>query len=170
LLKGDKMLKKIITGFFTLSLLGASNIKDNQVSINVNIGGLKIHDTSKVFGAKIGYYFYDPNPYKINNRIALDIQKVDSDASFYITSLKLDWIKNNAFFSPFMGINLGYLYFKQNNQDYSTNIYGAEAGIQLNISSAVCFEIELSYQKAFEKKEIWNTPLKQLTGGIEVSF
>jgi len=164
------MIKKIIIGIFSLSLLGATNIKNNQVAVNLNIGALKIHDTSTIFGAKIGYYFYDPNPYRINNRIALEIQRVDSDASFYITSLKLDWIQNNKTINPFIGINLGYISFEEDKKDYSTNTYGAEAGVQFNLSSAVCFEIEFTYQKAFEKKETWNTPLKQLTGGIEVSF
>jgi hypothetical protein len=163
-------MKKMILIITLISLLSATNIKDNQYTININAGAIKIHDSEAIFGIKLSYYFYDPNIYRINNRIALELERVNSDAAFYITSLKLDWIQNNNFINPFIGINLGYISFEEHKKDYSTNAYGAQAGLQFNLSDKISFELEFCYQKAFEKKEIWNTPLKKLKGGIEVSF
>ena len=164
-------MKKLIIFCVFISFLFANNIKDNKWFVNVNGGKLKIHSYSSVVGVKIGYYFYDPNIYKINNRIYVDVAKVDSNADFYITSLKLDWIKNNlGFIAPFVGVNVGYLYFKQNNNDYSAGVWGGEAGFLFNITEHFSLEIEACYQKAYEKTNIWNTPLKTLKAGLEVSF
>jgi hypothetical protein len=163
-------MKKIILFLGLCGVLFATTIKQNTYYINANIGNLKINDSTTIYGVKAGYYFYDPNIYKINNRISLDLNKIDSNADFYITSLKLDWIKNTStFFAPFVGINIGYLYFESNGYDYSTNIWGGEAGILFEFEK---FNIELEgvYQKAFEKKQLWKDPLKTIKIGIEINL
>jgi len=164
-------MKKLIAFFILISSLFANNIKNNQWFFNINAGKLKIHSSNSIIGLKLGYYFYDPNAYQINNRVYLDVEKVDSNADFYITSLKLDWIKNTStIFAPFIGLNIGYLYFDNNSNDYSTNIWGAQAGLLINITQHFALDIEGCYQKAYEKKNIWNTPLKTAKMGIEISF
>jgi hypothetical protein len=164
-------MKKIITTLGLCGLLFATTIKQDSFFVNINGGSLKINDTSTIYGVKVGYYFYDPNLYKINNRISIDANKVDSNADFYITSLKLDWIKNTStIFAPFVGLNIGYLYFKSNGNDYSTNIWGGQIGVLCQIKKNVDIEIEGSYQKAFQKKNLWNTELKTIKAGVEFSF
>jgi hypothetical protein len=164
-------MKKIITILGLCGLLFATNIKQNSFFINANVGKLKINDSSNIYGVQLGYYFYDPNEYKINNRISIEVNKVNSNVDFYITSLKLDWIKNTStFFAPFVGLNVGYLYFNSNANDYSTHTWGGEIGILCQLTKHINLEIESGYQKAFQKKKIWNTPLKTIKTGIEISF
>jgi hypothetical protein len=164
-------MKKLMILLSICGLLFATDIKHDKFFVNINGGKLKIHNTSNVIGTKIGYYFYDPNIYKINNRICIDVEKVDSNADFYISTLKLDWIKNTSrFFAPFVGINLGYLYYDSNGNDYSTNAWGGQAGVLLQITKNFNLEIEGTYQKAFQKKKLWNTALKTLKAGIEFNF
>jgi outer membrane receptor protein involved in Fe transport len=164
-------MKKIITTLGLCGLLFATDIKDNQFFIGVNAGNLTIHKSSFIWGVKAGYYFYDPNSYKINNRFYLDINKVSSSADFYITSLKIDWIKNNSTnFSPFLGLNIGYLYFEDKGYDYSSNAWGGQIGVLYKFTNNFSLEMEWCYQKPFKKKKVWNTPLKTLKGGIEISF
>lgn len=164
-------MKKMVSLLGLCGLLFATNIKQDSLFINANIGKLKINDSSTIYGVKVGYYFYDTNKYKINNRISIDANKVDSNADFYITSLKLDWIKNTStIFAPFVGINLGYLYYDSNGNDYSTNAWGGQAGVLLQITKNFNLEIEGTYQKAFQKKKLWNTALKTLKAGIEFNF
>jgi len=164
-------MKKLITFLSLLTFLFANNVKDGKWFVNLNGGSLKIHSTDSVIGLKVGYYFYDPNIYKINNRILIDFKKVNSDADFYVTSLKLDWLKNTSTgFVPFLGVNIGYLYFKENSNDYSAGIWGGELGIMYEFSDNFAIEIEGCYQKAYEKTNIWNSPLKTLKGGVEFTF
>jgi outer membrane autotransporter protein len=164
-------MKKMVSLLGLCGLLFATNIKQDSLFINANIGKLKINDSSTIYGVKVGYYFYDTNRYKINNRISIDASKVDSNADFYITSLKLDWIKNTStIFAPFVGINVGYLYFRRHRNDYSTNVWGGEIGILCEITNNISIELEGTYQKAFEKKDLWQDPLKTVKAGVEVSF
>jgi hypothetical protein len=164
-------MKKLITLIGICGALFATDIKNNQFFINANIGDLRINDSSGIYGIKLGYYFYDPNSYKINNRISLNLNKVNSNADFYIDSLKLDWIKNTStIFAPFVGINVGYLYFKSHGNDYSTNIWGGEVGILCEVTNNLSIEVEGTYQKAFDKQHLWQDPLKTVKAGIEVSF
>ena len=164
-------MKKIGIALSLATALFAGNIKNDKWFLNANIGTLKIYDSSSLFGLKAGYYFYDPNIYQINNRISVDFNIVDSNADFYITSLKLDWIKNGSSrVSPFVGLNIGYLYFDQNNNDNSAGIWGGELGALFNVTQNVSFELEACYQKAYEKTNIWTKPLKTLKVGLEYSF
>jgi len=165
-------MKKFTIALSLVSVLFAGNIKDNQWFVNANVGSLKIHDSGSVIGLKAGYYFYNPNIYQINNRISVDFEKVNSNADFYITSLKLDWLKNNdsSNFVPFVGINIGYLSFTTNSQDFSAGIWGAELGILYEINDNISAELEGCYQKAYEKTNIWNSALKTLKVGLEYSF
>ena len=165
------MKKILISSLCVGSFLFANTIKDNSWFVNVNAGGIDIQSSNSVIGVAAGYYFYDPNIYKINNRIYVDVQKVNSDADFYITSLKLDWIKNTStHFAPFAGLNVGYLYFKNNGYDYSTNIWGAQAGILYEVIPNLRLNASFCYQKAYEKQNIWNTPLKTVKLGLEIGF
>lgn len=164
-------MKKLIGLIGICVALFATDVKNNQFFINANVGNLKINNSSGVYGIKLGYYFYNPNSYKVNNRISLDLDKVNSTADFYIDSLKLDWIKNtSSIFAPFIGLNMGYLYFKSNGNDYSTNVWGGQIGVLCQLTEHINLEIEGCYQKAFQKKNLWNEPLKTLKTGIEFSF
>ena len=164
------MKKKIVTILTLSSLLLATNVKDDEFFLSINGGVLRIHDNSSTVGVGVGYYFYDPNSYKINNRISITVDKVDSDASFYVTSLKLDWIKNTPSLSPFVGFNIGSLYFDDNGNSYSTGVWGGQAGLIYQITNSISLDVEGFYQKAYHKKDIWNTPLKQVKAGLEFSF
>ena len=165
-------MKKILIFIFILnSFLFANAIKKDTFFVKLNSGMLKVHESDSIIGLAAGYYFYDPNIYKINNRIYIDFKKVNTDADFYITSLKLDWIKNtSSVIAPFLGVNIGYLYFNDNGVDYSTNIWGGELGVIIEITYNFNINIEVCYQKAIEKQDIWNTPLKTFKGGIEFDF
>ena len=164
-------MKKLLSiGLLASSLLLANNIKNDQFSVSAKFGSLTIHDSDTVEGVGIGYYFYDPNIYQINNKISLEFENVNSDATFYITSVKLDWIKNNRYFSPFVGINVAYLYFDDDGYDQSTNAWGGQAGLIYQINPNVSVNAEFCFQKAFDKKDIWNTPLKTYSLGVEYTF
>ena len=164
------MKKLLALSLLASSLLLANNIKNDQFSVSANVGMLQIHDSDSVEGVGIGYYFYDPNIYQINNKISLEFTNVNSDAEFYITSIKLDWIKNNTYFSPFVGLNVAYISFTQDDIDHSTNAWGGQAGLIYQVNNNVSVNAQFCFQKAFEKKEIWNTPLKTYSLGVEYTF
>jgi len=165
-------MKKFAIALSLISALFAGNIKDNQWFVNGNIGSLKVHDSESVMGLKAGYYFYDPNIYQINNRISVDFEKVNSNADFYITSLKLDWLKNDDSTNlvPFAGVNLGYISFTEHERDFSAGMWGAQLGILYEINYNMSVELEGCYQKAYEKTNVWNSALKTLKVGLEYSF
>ena len=165
------MKKILIISFLLFSSLFANTIKNNSWFVNINTGEIKIHNSDSVESIGVGYYFYDPNIYKINNRIYIDVEKVNSEAEFYVTSLKLDWIKNTSTpFAPFVGLNVGYLSFSENGNDYSTNVWGGELGLLFEINEQINLNFEFCYQKAFDKQNLWNTPLKTFKGGLEFDF
>ena len=165
------MLKKIIAVCLIGGVAFATDIKDDTFFIGTSIGSMKIHDSSSTYGVKVGYYFYDANSYGVNNRISVDFEDIDSSANFYITSAKLDWIKNTSTpFAPFVGINIGYLYFSQNGDTYSTGVWGGEIGILSQLNQNLTAEFEYVYQKAYTHKETWNTALKTAKVGLEYSF
>ena len=165
------MKKFILSAILLGSLAFANDIKNNNFFVRVDGGVLKVHDSNGMEGISAGYYFYDPNEYKINNRIYIDFKKVNSDADFYVTSLKLDWIKNTStLFAPFVGINVGYLYFDDNGDDYSTGVWGGELGLLVELKENLNLNLEFCYQKAFDKQDIWNTPLKTFKAGLEIDF
>ena len=165
------MNKLILSVVLIGSLAFANNIRNDAYFVSVDIGSLKVHDSDMVYGASFGYYFYDPNIYEINNRIVVDFKKVDSDADFDVFSLKLDWIKTTSTpFAPFLGVNLGYLYFEDNGVDYSTGVYGGELGLIYEVNYNINLNAEFVYQKAFDKQDVWNTGLKTFKIGLEYSF
>ena len=165
-------MKKILIGSVLVgSIVFANTIKNNMFFVKADAGVLKVHDSDSMEGISAGYYFYEPNKYRVNNRIYIDFKKVNSDADFYVTSLKLDWIKNTfSPFAPFVGINLGYLSFDDKGDDFSTGIWGGELGIIYELNYNININAEFCYQKAFDKQNLWNTPLKTLKAGIEFDF
>jgi len=163
-------MKKILAALLFVSIAFSSNIKDDTYFLGFGGGKIKILSTESTASVNFGYYFYDPNIYKITNRIYLNFNYIDSDADFYITNLKLDWIKSGDIFSPFLGVSVGYLYFDQNNNDYSTNIWGFQGGLMLSLGSVIDIELSASWQKAFEKKNIWNNNIKNVSAGININF
>lgn len=165
------MKKILISSFLVGSVLFANTIKDNTFFVRADGGVLKVHDSDSMEGISAGYYFYEPNKYRINNRIYIDFKKVNSGADFYVTSLKLDWIKNTSSpFAPFVGINGGYLYFEDNGYDFSTGVWGGELGVIYELNYNININTEFCYQKAFNKQNIWNTPLKTFKVGMEFDF
>ena len=165
-------MKKILLGSLLIgSVLFANDIKNDSWFVRGDVGVLKVHDSNSIEGISAGYYFYDPNEYKINNRIYVDFKKVNSGADFYVTSLKLDWIKNTSTsFAPFVGVNLGYLSFNDDGSDFSTGVWGGELGLLFEINEQINLNFEFCYQKAFDKQDLWNTPLKTFKGGLEFDF
>ena len=164
-------MKKIFLTLLVLSSLFANEIKDNKLFVNLNIGKIKNHNSTNTAGIKAGYYFYTPNKYKVSNRISIGTNIVDSSGDFYIYSFMVDWLFNNSTsFVPFVGLNLGYLYFEENNIDTSSGIWGAQGGLLYNLTSSISLEIEATYQKTYENKNVWNKPLKKIDAGIEFSF
>jgi len=165
------MLKKIIAVCLIGGVALATDIKDDTIFVGASVGSLKIHDSSSTYGVKAGYYFYNPNVYKINNRVYVDFEDVDSSADFYITSLKFDWIKNTSTpFAPFVGLNVGYLYFSQDGDNYSTGVWGGQLGVLCQLTSNITADLEASYQKAYTNTEIWSTALKTMKIGVEYNF
>jgi hypothetical protein len=138
--------------------------------VGLSGGTLDIYSSKSLANLKIGYYFYDPNSYNVNNRIYLDMNYIDSSADFYITNLKIDWIKNNELFSPFVGLSVGYIYYNENDNDYSTTAWGINGGLLINITSSINFELSASWQKAMQKKDVWNKNIRSLEGGIILNF
>jgi len=149
----------------------AGNIKDGKYFVNIDYGSLKVYDTKSFEGIKFGYYFYDENIYYINNRIYLEAKKINTSADFYTFTGNLDWLFNNKTnFTPYLGVNIGYLYFEDDNEDYSTNIWGIEGGLFINIKDNLGIDIRYTWQKAWEKQHIWNRALKEIEAGVEFSF
>ncbi|WP_456479816.1 hypothetical protein [Nautilia sp.] len=157
-----------IMGF--ISCIYAANIHSNSYYLNISGGSVNIYSSETTASAAVGYYYYDPNRYLINNRFSLEFNYIDSKADFYITNFKIDWIKNNEKFSPFIGLNTGYLYFNQNNSDYSTGVWGAQGGIIVNISKKFEIQFSATWQKAFSKKNIWDKSIRTFKGGININF
>jgi len=164
------MKKLIYFSLIATSLMASPIPKDNSFFVSADAGQLKIRDYSTIAGVKFGYYFYDPNKFKINNRIYVDVKKVDSSASFYISSLNIDWIKNTSVINPYIGVNIGYLYFKQNGINNSSQIWGINAGGIVYISKYLGIELLYKWQKSIDKQEVWDRPLQTIEGSLEVSF
>jgi len=165
------MKKTLLVTLMILSSIYANDIKSNNFFMSVNYGKLKIYSSTNYKSLKIGYYFYDPNIYLLNNRIYVDISKVNSNAKFYITSLKLDWISNkNSIIKPYLGVSTGYIYYKYNQIDSSTSTYGFQAGIMLDIIKHISLDMSGSWQKAYKKQNIWKKPIKSGEVGLEISF
>ena len=164
------MKKFIYFSVIVTSLIASPIPKDNSFFVSADVGQLKVRDYSLIAGIKFGYYFYDPNRFKINNRIYVDLKKVDSSASFYISSLNLDWIKNTSKINPYIGLNVGYLYFKQNGIDSSSQIWGINAGGIIYFSKTLGIELLYKWQKSIDKQEMWDRALQTIEGSLEVSF
>jgi len=164
-------MKKLVLLLLICVSIFAFDIKDNRFFINLNGGALKIYQTKSFEGVKLGYYFYDPNIYHINNRIYIESKKINTTADFYISTINLDWLFNNkTIFTPYVGLNFGYLYFKDNGIDDSSGIWGAEGGIILNITNHIGLDFRFTWQKAYEKQRVWNRSLKSADAGLEISF
>jgi len=163
-------MKKIILALIIAISAYANSIKDDTFFAGVSAGAIDIYSTDTTLDAKLGYYFYSPNRFHINNRIYADFNYVNSDADFYITSLKLDWIKNNSKVSPFLGLSYGYMYFKQNGIDLSTSVWGVQGGILINMNEKFDVEISANWQNAIDKKDTWDRSIKSAAIGIIANF
>jgi len=163
-------MKKTILSLCLLTTIAFSgNIKDTFF-MSIKGGKIKIFSSENTASLNIGYYFYDQNKYSINNRVYLNFNYIDSTADFYITNLKLDWIKNYSTFSPFVGLNIGYLYFNQNNNDYSAGIWGVQGGLIINLNDVFDIELSATWQKAFEQTDIWSKNIKSASAGLIINF
>ena len=163
------MKKTIILSLSAIALL-AITPKNDKYFVGIDAGKIKIRDTSTIYGGKIGYYFYEENRFLINNRAYIDFKKVDSSADFYIYSANIDWIKNTNLINPYLGLNIGYMSFKEGDVDESSGVWGFNAGAIYNLNENIGIEFLFKWQKSFDKKDIWDRPLKTLEGSIEYSF
>ena len=129
-------------------------------------------NTQTYVEGKVGFYFYDPNPYLINNRLYLSGSKVLTDnTSFYTAKLSLDWVFNNIpFIKPYVGLNGGYIYNMAGKNNYSSGSYGFQAGVLLYIGSYIELEIGGSTDKATQHTDIWQKNLKKIYAGLNISF
>jgi len=167
-------MKKFIMFFILLTSLYSQNIKNNYF-IGANYGDLTIIDndnTEQYAEGKIGTYFYDENPYLINNRFYLSGAKVlTNNTSFYITKLNLDWIWNQIpFIKPFIGVSAGYIYYAYSTNNYSSGSYGMQAGVLIYLGNHLELEVGGNVDKATEHTDVWTSTLKKLYGGINISF
>jgi len=164
-------MKKLVTFLIICVSLFSSTIKNNKFFINLNGGVLKVYQTKSFEGIKFGYYFYDKNRYFVSNRIYVETKKINASADFYISTVNLDWLFNNkTFVTPYVGLNVGYLYFKDNGIDDSSGVWGLEGGLMLNITNNIGLDFRFTWQKAYEKQSVWNRSLKEFEGGLEISF
>ena len=165
-------MKKILVGISIVSSLFASNIKMDDTFVSIEYGATKIKNTEKDVGVKIGSYIYSDNIYNINNRIYISENKVltDDDISFYKTKLSLDWIGTNSTLKPFIGISLGYVYYKTQGIDYSTGTKGVQAGLIYYLGDSFELEGGASWNKAMQKNTVWSNPIKEVYGSLNYSF
>jgi hypothetical protein len=161
-------MRKIL--FILIAVFSFAQVKNDQYFIGVGAGKFKGNDSYTIFDMRIGYYFYDPNIYKINNRIYIEgyYIKDDNADKYLIGDIKLDWIKNNQIFSPFVGINTGISYYKNiNTQTFGT--WGFEVGVIANLTNAFEIEAAFTYRKPYEKRDAFK-PQKIGTINLNISF
>jgi hypothetical protein len=168
--KGKKMKKYLVFLLILISSLSAANINKNSFYINLSGGVTDIYTSKQTLSGAVGFYYHFPNIYNIDNRFSLEFNYIDSDADFYITNLKIDWLKKIDFISPFLGINAGYMYFNQNNQDYSSTVLGFQGGLIIPIIKNIDLELSATWQKAVDKQNVWDKSIRIYKGGINIKF
>ena len=120
---------------------------------------------------KVGRYFYDSNIYNISNRIYLGTSRVlADDISFYTANINLDWIKPIGFLGPFLGLNIGYIYYSENDKDYSSANYGINFGVLFYIGGHFEFEVSAGIDTPTDKNEKLNSNIKKGYAGVNISF
>lgn len=163
-------MRKFLISASLLATISQAAITNDTYFIKANIGQEKMHKTKIEAGIAFGYYFYDPNKYNIYNRIYAEANHVFTDDTFNIFNLNLDWIIKREDISPYFGMNLGYLNFEANNQNFDAGSYGFNAGVIIPINYNMDFEVGFKWIKAFEKQDIWTTAIKKWDIGISYSF
>lgn len=165
-------MKKILLGISLVSSVFASDIKIDNTFVSVESGITKIKNSENFVGVKLGTYIYSDNIYKINNRIYVSAGKVltDSAISFYTTKASLDWIGTTSSLKPFVGVSLGYIYYKTGGVEYSVGTKGAQAGLIYHIGNSIEVETGASWERAMEKKTIWSNSIKKAYASFNYSF
>jgi len=166
-------MKKLVFMLLATSAIWAGNIKTNNF-IGIFAGSDKLTSNTSAenyIGAKFGYYFYEHNKYNLSNRVYLNVNKILKDnSSLYEANINLDWIFNQiSFLKPFIGVNAGYLYDNDNN-DNSTSSYGFNAGILVYLGDAIELEAGVKIQHPLDNSNIWPNNFKKVYGGINISF
>ncbi len=166
-------MKKILALLMFISLGLANNIKQS-VFIGGDYGTIKTNNnqsSDNYARGKIGFYFYDENQYLISNRLYLSGAKVFKyNVDFIITKLNLDWIWNQIpFIKPFIGVNGGYIYYSENNNDTSSASIGMKGGLLFYVGDNI--ELEMGGEVTHpESENKFPKNFKQVYGGLNISF
>lgn len=151
------MTKIIVTTCLSASLLSASNLfigasvgsLETKLSTPQN-SNLKNKIEKAAYGLKIGVN-------KSNYRIYAQYLNQSNDENYntYLVSMNADYVFRDTYenFSPFIGVNLGYLNNKHNSEDLSASTYGLNAGFIFNIYENIDLEYAYQYMTSDSKKK-----------------
>ena len=160
-------MKKILFFISLVSLMFAAPIKNNSYFLGVSYDRMKINSFSNQYSITLGYYFYDPNIYRINNRIYLK-ESYTAGKNIFSTSANLDWIvRNYSFLSPIVGVNAGYLSNKKGN--ISTGFWGINLGLNGYINRYVDIDLIGVVKKGFNDKKL-KKAIKEVSLGVNFNF
>jgi len=169
-------MKKIVLAILFVSSIFAQNIKTGWFA-GIE-GGRTTTQTNDVtdtfFGIKLGTHFYDKNIYAISNRVYGSLDRVtQTNSDFYKAQFNVDWIFNSLdYIKPFIGANLGYIYFNDNTNDtsHSTGTYGFQTGLLFYIGDIVELEIGAKLDYAVNDNTFWQDTLKSGYASLNFSF
>ena len=168
--KGEEMKKVLFFLILTTSFIWASSVNKKNYFLSINGGITDVYTSKSCYSVGIGTYYKFENKYDIINRFTLGFNYIDSSADFYITNFKVDWIKNVGFLSPYLGINIGYMYYNQNNNDFSSTVLGFQGGVIIPVTNNIEIELSAIWQKAVEKQNIWYKSIRTYKGGLNFKF
>jgi len=167
-------MKKLLFVFLFISSIWAGNIKTDNTIFGIEGGSFKLSDnssTDRCIGVKLGYYFYEQNPYLLSNRLYFTGSRIlKNDASLYMGEINLDWLFNNLdYLKPFVGVNVDYLYDNDTNSN-STAAYGFNAGIIIYLGSFIELEGGAKTYRPLSNSNLYPNNFKKIYGSINFSF